>query len=169
MAGLNKMQLIGYLGRDPEVRTTQGGTTVATLNVAATRKWRDREGNLVEETEWVRVVVWGKMGESAGQYLRKGSMVYIEGRLQTRPWEDKDGVKRWNTDVVAEALQFLDRKGGGGDGRPHPADNGDDPASQSRTARDPNGGRRQRDEGPPDDLGPPLDYMPSGTDDDLGF
>jgi single-strand DNA-binding protein len=115
MAGINKVILIGNLGRDPELRFTQGGTAVATLNIATTRSYTKggQGGERVEETEWHRVTVWGKDAENANKYLTKGRQVYIEGRLQTRSYEDKDGVKRYSTDVVAETVQYLGGRGGG--------------------------------------------------------
>jgi single-strand DNA-binding protein len=115
MAGINKVILIGNLGRDPELRYTQGGTAVATLNIATTRSYTKTNSNeRVEETEWHRVVVWGKQAEFCNQYLTKGRQVYVEGRLQTRNYEDKDGVKRYSTEVIAETVQFLGGRGGGG-------------------------------------------------------
>jgi single-strand DNA-binding protein len=117
MAGINKVILIGNLGRDPELRYTQGGTAVATLNLATTRSYTKQGSNeRVEETEWHRVTVWGKTAEFCNQYLSKGRQVYVEGRLQTRSYEDKDGIKRYSTDVVAETVQFLGGRGGGGGG-----------------------------------------------------
>jgi single-strand DNA-binding protein len=115
MAGVNKVILIGNLGRDPELRVTQGGQPMCKLSVATTRKYTRRNTNeQVEETEWHRVVVWGKTAEHCNNYLSKGRQVYVEGRLQTRSYEDKDGVKKWSTEIVADTVQFL---GGGGGGR----------------------------------------------------
>jgi single-strand DNA-binding protein len=117
MAGINKVILIGNLGRDPELKFTQGGTAVCNLNIATTRFYTKggQGGERVEETEWHRVVVWGKDAENANKYLTKGRQVYVEGRLQTRSYEDKDGVKRYSTDVVAETVQYLGGRGGGGE------------------------------------------------------
>lgn len=171
MAGLNNFQGIGYLGRDPELRHTQQGTAVATINVAMTRKYRNAKDELVEETEWARVVAWDKMGETAAEFLRKGSLVYVQGRLRTSSYEDGDGVKRWATEIVAEQLQFLDRKPGG-DSRPHPAERGDDEAASARTAKGADPGRAPRGGGGgPPDLGPPdHGYLPSsGDNDDIPF
>lgn len=114
MAGVNKAIIIGNLGRDPEMRHTQGGTAVATLNVATTRKYM-RGQESVEETEWHRITVWGKQAESCNQYLRKGRQVYIEGRLRTSSYE-KDGIKRYSTEIVADTVQFLGGRGEGGGG-----------------------------------------------------
>jgi len=116
MAGVNKVILIGNLGADPELRYTGSGTAVADLRVATSRRWTDRNGAQQEDTQWHRVVVWGKQGENCKEYLAKGRQLYIEGRLQTRQWEDRDGNKRYTTEVVAEQVQFLGGGGGGGGG-----------------------------------------------------
>ncbi len=114
---VNKVILIGNLGRDPELRYTQGGGPVASLSVATTRKWRNKQSNeLVEETEWHRVSVFGQQAEHCNNYLSKGRMVYVEGRLRTRSYDDKDGIKRYSTEVVAETVQFLGGRGEGGGG-----------------------------------------------------
>jgi single-strand DNA-binding protein len=110
---LNKVFLMGNLGRDPEVRTTTSGQTVANFTVATSRRWKDRDGNRQEKTEWHNVVVWGKQAEIARQYLTKGKQVFIEGRLETRSWEDKThGDKRYRTEVICDNFQML----GGGRG-----------------------------------------------------
>ena len=109
MASVNKVILIGNLGRDPEVRFTQGGTPVANFTMATTERWNDPSGEKKEKTEWHRIVVWGKQAEIAGEYLRKGRPVYIEGSLQTREWVDRDGNKRYTTEVRAQRLQLLGR------------------------------------------------------------
>ena len=119
MAGVNKVILIGNLGADPEVRNTTSGQTVCDLRLATSRKWKARDGGMQEDTQWHRVVVWGQQAESCGQYLRKGRQVYVEGRLQTRQWEDRDGNKRYTTEVVAQAVQFLGGQGGGGQRSQH--------------------------------------------------
>ncbi len=117
---INKVILIGHLGRDPEVRSTQAGTAVANFTVATNRRWTDRDGQRQEETEWHRIVVWGRQAEIAGQYLRRGRQVYIEGRLQTRSWEDRQtGEKRWTTEVICENFQMLGSRGDAG-GPPQP-------------------------------------------------
>ncbi len=111
---LNKVMLIGNLGRDPEIRTTPSGQPVANFTLATNRRWTDRDGNRQEQTEWHRVVCWGKQAEIAGQYLRKGKQVYVEGRLQTRSWEDRtSGEKRYATEIVCENFQMLGSRGGG--------------------------------------------------------
>jgi single-strand DNA-binding protein len=115
---VNKVFLIGNLGRDPEVRSTPSGQPVASFSVATSRRWKDRDGNRQEQTEWHNVVCWGKLAEVAGQYLTKGKQVFIEGRLQTRSWDDKNsGEKRYKTEVICENFQMLgSRQGGGGGG-----------------------------------------------------
>jgi single-strand DNA-binding protein len=124
--GVNKVILLGNLGNDPDVKYTQGGQTVTTLSVATTRAWKDRDGNMQEKTEWHRVKLWGKLAEIAGEYLKKGRQVYLEGRLEYGSY-DKDGVKHYTTDIVADEMQMLgggsggergDYAGGGGGDRP---------------------------------------------------
>lgn len=111
MAGVNKAIILGNLGRDPEMRTTQSGQQVASFSIATSRQWTNREGERQEETEWHRVVAWGRLAEICGQYLQKGKQVYIEGRIQTRKWQDKDGNDRWTTEIVAQEMQMLGRAG----------------------------------------------------------
>lgn len=108
---VNKVILVGNLGKDPEVRFTNSGSAVARLSVATSEVWNDRDGNRQERTEWHNVVVWGKQGEHCGQYLAKGRQVYVEGSIRTRSYDDKSGTKRYVTEVVAQRVQFL---GGGG-------------------------------------------------------
>ena len=107
MAGVNKVILLGNLGRDPELRYTQGGQAVANFTLATSENWNDKNGERVERTEWHRVVVWGRVAELCSQYLSKGRSVYLEGRIQTREWEDKEGQKRYTTEVNAQTVQFL--------------------------------------------------------------
>ena len=115
--GVNKVILIGNLGADPEVRYTPDGAPVANFNLATSESWNDRtSGEKQERTEWHRLVVWRKLAEIAGQYLKKGSKIYIEGKLQTRSWEDQSGQKRYTTEVVVNELQMLDSRGEGGGG-----------------------------------------------------
>ena len=113
MASVNKVILIGNLGRDPELRYTKDGKAVANFTVATNDRWRDREGNNQERTEWHRIVVWDKQAENCAQYLQKGRSVYIEGRLQTREWEDKEGQKRQTTEIVAQQVTFLGSRDAG--------------------------------------------------------
>ena len=114
MASLNKVQIIGNLGGDPEMRFTANGRAVANFSVACNRRYTTRDGEQRDDTEWVRVVCWERLAELAGQYLSKGRPVYVEGRLQTRQWEDRDGNTRYMTEVVANDIQFLGGRGGGG-------------------------------------------------------
>jgi len=114
MGSVNKVILVGNLGRDAELRFTPGGAAVATLNMATTEVWNDKQGQKQEKTEWHRVVVWGKQAESLQEYLVKGKQIYVEGRLQTRQWDDKDGQKRYTTEIKADRVTLL---GGGGGGR----------------------------------------------------
>jgi single-strand DNA-binding protein len=113
MRGVNKVILVGNLGRDPEVRYTREGTAVANLNVATTDTWNDANGQRQERTEWHKVVAWGKLAEIAKEYLGKGRQVYIEGRLQTRSYEDKQGVKRYTTEIKADQMVMLGGRSGG--------------------------------------------------------
>jgi single-strand DNA-binding protein len=120
---VNKVILIGNLGSDPELRYTPSGTAVATLSVATNRKWKDRDGNMQDETEWHRVIVWDKSAEFCGNYLSKGSKVYVEGRLQTRKWKDQAGVDRYTTEIISTTVQNLTPRsgdGGGGGGYEQP-------------------------------------------------
>ncbi|MCK5127403.1 MAG: single-stranded DNA-binding protein [candidate division Zixibacteria bacterium] len=116
MASVNKAILIGNLGSDPELRYTAGGQAVANFNIATTEKWRDKDGQMQENTEWHRIVLWARQAEIAKEYLKKGSAVYIEGRIQTRSYEDKDGNKRYTTEIVGQRMQFLGGRGSGGGG-----------------------------------------------------
>lgn len=111
MASVNKVLLVGNLGKDPEVRYTKSGHPVANFSVATTDKWQGKDGNTEERTEWHRIVVWGKAAENCGKYLAKGSSVYIEGRLQTNKYEDKDGNERQTTEINAQTVQFLGGRG----------------------------------------------------------
>lgn len=110
---VNKVTIIGNLGADPEMRATQSGAQVATLNIATTERWKDKTGAMQDETEWHRVVAWNKLAEICGQYLHKGSKVYIEGKLKTRKWQAKDGSDRYTTEIVAREMKMLDSRGGG--------------------------------------------------------
>ena len=112
--GINKVILIGNLGADPETRAMPSGTTVANLRVATSESWRDKQtGEQQERTEWHRVALFGRLAEIAGEYLRKGSQVYIEGSLRTRKWQDKQGNERYSTEIIGNELQMLGGRGGG--------------------------------------------------------
>jgi len=113
MASVNKAILIGNLGADPELRYTASGMAVAGFNMATTERYKDKNGELQERTEWHSIVCWGRLGELANEYLKKGRSVYIEGRIQTRNYEDKDGIKRYRTEIVAQQMQFLGGRGQG--------------------------------------------------------
>lgn len=115
---VNKVILLGNLGRDPEVRSTPSGQSVANFTLATSRKWKDRDGNRQEQTEWHQIVVWGRQAEVAGQYLNKGKRIYLEGRIQTRSWDDQQsGEKRYRTEIICENFQMLGGGGGGGGNR----------------------------------------------------
>jgi single-strand DNA-binding protein len=146
MGSVNKVILVGNLGRDAELRYTPGGAAVATLNMATTEVWNDKGGQRQEKTEWHRVVVWGKQAESLSEYLTKGKQIYIEGRLQTRQWDDKDGNKRYTTEIRADRVTLL----GGGGGRS---------ASAAPRGGDDAGGHAPGPEASPEPL----------TDDDIPF
>jgi single-strand DNA-binding protein len=113
MASVNKAIILGNLGRDPELRHTPAGKAVCTLRVATNEVWTDQSGERQERTEWHSIVVWGRQAENCNQYLKKGRSVYVEGRLATRKWQDKDGKDRYSTEIVADRVQFI---GGGGSG-----------------------------------------------------
>lgn len=137
--GINKVILVGNLGADPEARYTASQSAVTNLRIATTDSWKDKQsGEQQERTEWHRVVMFGRLGEIAAQYLRKGSQVYIEGRLQTRKWQGQDGQDRYSTEIVANDMQMLGGRGGGGDpgGRP-PGDPGDQWSQEPAPARQP--------------------------------
>ncbi|MCL2626095.1 MAG: single-stranded DNA-binding protein [Cystobacterineae bacterium] len=146
MAGVNKVILVGNLGADPEVRFTPSGQAVANFRIATSEGWKDKDGQKQERTEWHRIVVWGKLGELCGEYLKKGRQVYLEGRLQTREWNDKEGKKNYTTEVVVSNVCFL----GSPEGR-----------------RMEGGGRR--DEGGGSMHGYPPDSHPEPMDDDIPF
>lgn len=152
--GVNKVILIGNLGADPEVRFTPSGQAVANFRIATSESWTDKtSGQKQERTEWHRIVVWGKLGELCGEYLAKGRQCYVEGRLQTREWTDKENRKNYTTEVVATAVQFLGSRdgagAGAGRGRPRSDDYGQPPPGME------------------DGMGPPPGM--GGTDDDIPF
>jgi single-strand DNA-binding protein len=142
MSGINKVILIGRLGSDPEVRYTPSGVAVANFSVATSEEWKDKDsGEKKERTEWHRIVAWRRLGEICGEYLSKGRQVYVEGRLQTRSWDDRDGNKKYTTEIVASDIQFLGSRdmpdggkpsggmgggGGGFQGAPGPGPEDDD-------------------------------------------
>lgn len=163
---LNKAMIIGNLGRDPEMRYTPSGQAVTQFTVAVNRNYKGQNGEWQEETEWFRVVVWGQQAERAAEYLRKGNKVYIEGRLQTRQWEDKDGQKRYTTELVANQVTNLERRNRDDDGDPGPAGGaaaggagGSTAGSTVRPTRPTQG----------DEPGGPGDKLDEGNFDDLPF
>lgn len=109
MRGLNKVMLIGNLGKEPEVQMLEGGITVAKFSLATTESYRDKEGNVQSETEWHNIVAWRSLADLAGKYLKKGSMIYLEGKIKTRHYEDKDGNKKYVTEIIAESFIMLDK------------------------------------------------------------
>jgi single-strand DNA-binding protein len=130
MASLNKVMLIGNLGKDPEVRYTTSGTAVASFSLATSERFKNKGGEWEDKTEWHNVTLWGRLAEIAGEYLAKGKTVYIEGRLQTRKWQDRDGRDRYTTEIVADKMQMLGAKGEGG-GRQGSGRSSDDAGSGS--------------------------------------
>jgi len=164
MASVNKVILIGNLGRDPEIRYTQSGRAVGTLRIATTFVSSGADGQKNEKTEWHSVVLWGKDAENAEKYLQKGKQVYIEGRLQTREYNDKEGIKRYSTEIVCERMQFL---GGAGQGGARSRDEeGAAPAQrQSQGSRAPSGGPASSGPAPGMDEAPADVY----TDEDIPF
>ena len=134
MGSLNKVMLIGNLGRDAELRYTSGGTAVATLSIATTETWKDKEGEKQEKTEWHRIIVWGKAAEALNDYLVKGKQILVEGKLQTRKWEDKEGATRYTTEIKSDRITLL-----GSGGRRDESDQSrgsDDAGSEPLTAED---------------------------------
>ena len=125
MAGINKVILVGNLGKDPELRHTPQGQAVANFPLATSESWNDKSGQKQERTEWHRIVVWGKLAELCAKYLSKGRKAYVEGKLQTRAWDDNQGQKRYTTEIVASTVQFLDSSAGAGATRSSSAE--DDP------------------------------------------
>ena len=173
---LNKVMIIGRLGRDPELRYTQSGSPVASLNVATDESYTDRDGNKVDRTEWHRVSVFQRQAENCANFLAKGSLIYVEGSLQTRKWQDQQGQDRYTTEIKAQRVQFLDRKGdapreAGGGGRGYEEDYGAPAAAPRGNAprggqtggarQQPQGGRKGMDE----DLGPAFPSEASNMDD----
>jgi single-strand DNA-binding protein len=151
MGSVNKVILVGNLGRDAELRYTPGGAAVATLNMATTEVWNDKQGQRQEKTEWHRVILWGKQAESLQEYLTKGKQIYVEGRLQTRSWDDKEsGQKRYTTEIKADRITLL----GGGGGRGGGMDRG----GMERGGASPGGGHGMDE--------PPMEPI---TDDDIPF
>lgn len=127
---LNRAEIIGYLGRDPEVRHTPDGTAVTTLSIATSEKWKDRDGKPQERTEWHRCIAWGKLAEICEKYLKKGGLVYVEGRLETQKWQDKEGIDRYTTQIRMDQMRMLSGRPEGSSRPPSP-----DPTSSPAPAR----------------------------------
>ena len=140
---VNKVILVGRLGADPELKFTQSGRAVCNVSVATNRRWYNDQDELIEETEWHRVVLWGSTAEFAGKYLMKGRQVYVEGRLATRKWEDKEGIERYTTEVVASSLVSLGAKGDASDGG-EDGDGGEEGSSARSSSSSYSSGKRRR-------------------------
>ena len=168
---LNKVMLIGRLGRDPELKYASSGMAIANLNMATDESYTDRDGNRVERTEWHRVVVFQRVAENCAKYLSKGSMVYVEGSLQTRKWQDQQGQDRYSTEIKASRVQFLESKGsrqGGGEygGDPSQRDGGYDDPYPGDAYQQQGGGRTSvKSKSSNNDLGPAFPSEASGMDD----
>lgn len=165
--GLNKVMLIGNLGADPEVRYTTGNSAVTNIRLATAESWRDKEsGEQQERTEWHRVVFFGRLAEIAGEYLKKGSQVYIEGSIRTRKWTDKEGQEKYTTEIVANEMQMLGgRAGGGGMGGGGDYEGGGNRSSGPRGGGGSGGGNARSGGSSARDQGPP----PDDFDDDIPF
>ena len=138
MASINKVMLIGNLGKDPEIRYMPSGDAIANLTLATTENWKDKAGEKQEKTEWHRISMFGRLAEIAGEYLKKGSSVYIEGKLQTRKWQDKEGNDRYTTEIVANEMKMLGSRLSGGDtGMDKPASSASSGAKPARPAASP--------------------------------
>jgi single-strand DNA-binding protein len=136
MASVNKVILIGNLGRDPETRYSPDGAAITNVSIATTRRYKDSSGQQQEETEWHRVAFFGRLAEIAGEYLRKGRPVYVEGRLRTRKWTDKEGNDKYTTEIIAENMQLLGSREGGAGGGGGGYEGGDEPPARSGGARE---------------------------------
>ncbi|MDL2207262.1 single-stranded DNA-binding protein [Desulfovibrio sp. OttesenSCG-928-M16] len=160
---LNKVMLIGRLGRDPELRYASSGMPIANMRIATDESYVDREGNKVERTEWHTVVVFQRQAENCANYLSKGSLIYVEGSLQTRKWQDQQGQDRWSTEIKAQRVQFLERKGAR-DGSPEGAYSGGGQGGYGGGQQGSQGGRGSQ-QPPQDDLGPAFPSEAGGMDD----
>ena len=156
MASVNKVILVGNLGQDPEVKYMPSGDAIANISVATTDKWKDKNGEKQEKTEWHRVSFFGKLAEIVGEYLKKGSSIYLEGRLQTRKWQDKDGNDRYTTEIVADKMQMLGGGGGNASGngnrRESSESGGGYRESSGRSSSSGGGGGNAHRSSPPDDF-----------------
>ena len=133
MRGVNKVFLIGHLGKDPEVRHLEGGNTVANFPLATSESYTTKDGNKVDQTEWHNIVIWRKLAEIAEKYLKKGSLIYLEGRIRTRSWDDKEGNKRYITEIVAINFQMLDKREDSGQRNVAPVSNSSETTTSNNT------------------------------------
>jgi single-strand DNA-binding protein len=157
MASVNKVIIVGNLGADPETRYTPGGEAITNIRVATTDKWKDKaSGEMKEATEWHRIAFFGRLAEVAGEYLKKGSQVYVEGSLRTRKWQDKDGQDRYSTDIRADVMQMLGRREGGGAPREDSAPRGGEGRGEARGGEGKGGGEAK-----------PAQKKPAGKFDDM--
>ena len=168
MAGVNKVIIVGNLGNDPEVRYSNNGAAIANISVATSDSWKDKNtGERQERTEWHRIVMFNRLGEIAGEYLKKGSKVYIEGKLQTRKWQDQQGQDRYSTEIVADQMQMLDSRGAGQSGGMGGGQGGDyqqAPQNQFGGGQQQGGGQGQAPQQPQSAPQPANDF-----DDDIPF
>ncbi len=169
MSSVNRATLVGRLGKDPEVRYSPGGEAIANITLATSEQWKDKSGERQERTEWHRVAMFGRLGEIAGEYLKKGSLIYVEGRIQTRKWQDKDGQDRYTTEIVANEMKMLGPKPGGGGGSDASYDDG----GSSGGDRNDRGGSTPRTTGQPmgsgSAAGAPKKAKLDDFDDDIPF
>jgi single-strand DNA-binding protein len=157
MASVNKVILVGNLGRDPETRYTTSGDAVTNVRLATTDTWKDKNGEKQERTEWHNIVFYGRQAEIAGEYLKKGRQIYVEGRLQTRKWQDKEGQDRYTTEIIADRMQMLGSREGGGSSAPPP-----EPVEREPAAASSGGGNRKS-------SGAPAKKNVDELDDDIPF
>jgi single-strand DNA-binding protein len=157
MASVNKVILVGNLGRDPETRYMTSGEAVTNIRLATTDTWKDKNGEKQERTEWHNIVFYGRQAEIAGEYLKKGRQIYVEGRLQTRKWQDKEGQDRYTTEIIADRMQMLGSREGGA----APAGGDEPPAREKSSAAEPRAGAKAG--------AAPAKKKPDDLDDDIPF
>ena len=136
MSGVNKVILVGNLGSDPQIRYTPNGTAVANFNIATTERFTNKNGEKESRTEWHRIVAWGRLAEICNEYLKKGKQIYVEGRIQTRQWEDKDGNKQKSTEIIANNMVMLGRAGDAGDAPPQEFPAGEETTQEASTGQE---------------------------------
>lgn len=168
MAGVNKVIIVGHLGNDPEIRTMPNGDAVANISVATSESWNDRNtGERREVTEWHRIVFYRRQAEICGEYLRKGSQVYVEGRLKTRKWQDQNGQDRYTTEIQGDVMQMLGARNQNAGG--YPSDMGTAPQPSYQTRQTNNGGSYQSSRPAPQQAAPQAEPPMDGFDDDIPF